>query len=239
MLQAMLVAPDAEELAIIAVILQRIGFNVLRANDLEKAINKWASTPLDLILKCYEGRVILEQVQRLRGITEVPLIIITDEITEVMHVALLDAGVDLVIRRPFSARLLRAQSKALLRRATGMPLATLPTLTIESLSLDPTTRTVQVMGAAPKRLTHLEFRLLYTMMMHKGQIMSTQQLVERVWGYEGDKDRDLVRGLVRRLRIKIELDPKDPHYLVTHQGVGYVFISQEIVSERSQVSSSF
>ena len=231
MLQAMLVAPDAEELAIIARVLQRVGLNVLRAIDLEKAINKWGTTPLDMMLICYDGRVILEQVHRLRGITEVPLITITDEITEVMHVALLDAGVDLVIQRPFSARLLREQSNALLRRATGMPLATLPTLTVDTITLDPATRTVQTMGATPKRLTHLEFRLMYTLMMHKGQIMSPQQLVERVWGYEGDKDRDLVRGLVRRLRIKIESDPKDPHYLVTHQGIGYVFMPQEMDNE--------
>jgi DNA-binding response OmpR family regulator len=224
MLQAILVAPDAEELAIISVILQRIGFNVLRANNLDKAIDKWGSTPLDMILICYDGLGIPEQVHRLRGITEVPLIIITDAVTEVVHVALLDAGVDLVIYRPFSARVLRAQCKALLRRATGMPLATLPTLTIETISLDPTTRTVKVLDAPLKRLTHLEFRLLYTLMVHKGQVMSTQQLVERVWGYEGDKDRDLVRGLVRRLRIKIEPDPKNPQHLVTQQGIGYVFL---------------
>jgi DNA-binding response OmpR family regulator len=228
MLQAMLVAPDAEELAVISVVLQRVGFNVLRANDLDKAIDKWGTTPLDMILICYDGRAIPEQVHRLRGITEVPLIIITGAMTEVVHVALLDAGVDLVIYRPFSARLLRAQCKALLRRATGMPLATLPTLKVETISLDPTTRTVQVQDAPTIRLTHLEFRLLYTLMMHKGQIMSTKQLVERVWGYESERDRDLVRGLVRRLRIKIEPDPNKPQYLVTHQGIGYVFLPGDI-----------
>ena len=228
MLQAMLIAPDSEELAIISVILQRVGFNVLRANDLDKAIAKWTSTPLDMILICYDGRVVLEQVHRLRGITEVPLIVITDQINEIMHIALLDASVDLVIQRPFSARLLRAQSNAMLRRSAGMPLATLPTLIVNAISLDPATRSVQVLDASPKRLTHLEFRLLYTLMMHKGQIMSTQQLVERVWGYEGDKDKDLVRGLVRRLRIKIEPDPKEPVYLLTHLGIGYVFMPQEM-----------
>jgi len=224
MLQAMLIAPEAEELAIIAVVLQRVGCNVLRANSLDKAVAKWGTTPLDLIVLCYDGRVVLEQIHRLRGITEVPLAVIGDPMTEAHHVAILDAGVDQVVQRPFSARLLRAQVRALLRRAAGMPLATLPTLTVGPASLDPATRAVEVAGGPARRLTQLEFRLMYTLMMHAGQILSPQQLVERVWGYDDDKDTDLVRGLVRRLRAKVEPDPRRPIYLVTHAGVGYVFL---------------
>jgi len=227
MLQAMIVASDAEELAFVAMVLQRVGCSVLRALDLEKAMGKWGTTPLDIIVLCYDGRVVVESVLRVRGVTEVPLIVIGDKLAEATHVTLLDAGVDLVIERPCSTRLLRAQAQALLRRAAGMPLATLPTLTVAPVSLDPAARTVQVLEAPPRKLTHLEFRLMYTLMMHKGQVISTQQLVERVWGYSDDKDRDLVRGLVRRLRVKIEPDPKHPVYLVTHQGIGYAFLPQE------------
>ena len=95
-----------------------------------------------------------------------------------------------------------------------------------TVSLDPAGRTVEVHGSPSKRLTQLEFRLMYTLMMHAGQILSAQQLVERVWGYDDDKDRDLVRGLVRRLRAKIEPDPKHPVNLVTYPGVGYAFMPQ-------------
>ena len=225
MLEVMLIAPEAEELAIIAVVLQRVGCNVLRSVNLDKAIGRWGSTPLDLIVVCYEGPVLLEQVNRLRGMTAVPLVVIGEQITEAHHVALLDAGADLVIERPFGARLLRAQTRALLRRASGMPLATLPTLTVGAVSLDPVSRSAAVQSRSTVRLTQLEFRLMYTLMMHAGQILSPQQLVERVWGYDDEKDRDLVRGLVRRLRMKIEPDPKCPVYLVTRQGVGYVFES--------------
>ena len=165
MLQAMLIAPDAEELAIVAVVLQRVGCNVLRSNSLDKAVDKWGTTPLDLIVLCYDGRVVLDQIHRLRGMTEVPLAVIGDAIPEAHHVALLDAGVDLVILRPFSARLLRAQTRALLRRASGMPLATLPVLTVGAVSLDPAGRTVEVHGSPAKRLTQLEFRLMYTLMI--------------------------------------------------------------------------
>jgi DNA-binding response OmpR family regulator len=60
-------------------------------------------------------------------------------------------------------------------------------------------------------------------MIHRGQILTTEGIVERVWGYTGKGDRDLVRGLVRRLRAKIEPDPRNPQYVLTSPGVGYCF----------------
>lgn len=224
MLQALLVAPDGEELAIYAFALQRAGFSVLRSVDLESALERWGSAPLDLITLAHEGRSPIEQVNRLRGLTEVPIVLILDSVPETMHIALLDAGVDIVLFRPLSSRVLRAQVRALMRRATGMPLTTLPTLCVGPITLDPSTRAVEIVDRDPRRLTHLEFRLLYTLMMHEGQILSPEQLVERVWGYSGDKDRELTRSLVRRLRSKLEPDPKNPQYLVTIPGSGYVFL---------------
>jgi DNA-binding response OmpR family regulator len=65
--------------------------------------------------------------------------------------------------------------------------------------------------------------LLYTLMTHYGHILSTESIVERVWGYTGRGDRDLVRGLVRRLRTMVEPDPRNPVYILTVPGVGYSF----------------
>jgi DNA-binding response OmpR family regulator len=176
---------------------------------------------LDLIVLALEDGDVLAQVRQLRAQFEVPLIVIADRIEERLHVALLDVGADLVVLRPFSGRLLVAQVRALLRRALGQPLLTLPTLSIGALSLDPAVRTVQVEGRSPKRLTQLEFRLLYTLMTHRGQILSADALVEHVWGYAGEGDRDLVRGLVSRLRAKVEPEPRSPRYIVTVPGAGY------------------
>jgi DNA-binding response OmpR family regulator len=136
---------------------------------------------------------------------------------------LLENGADLVVVRPFSARLLIAQIRALLRRIGGVPVFSLPTLSLSGLTLDPATRTVQVEGQSPRRLTHLEFRLLYTLMIHCGQVLPTDTIVERVWGYSGEGDRDLVRGLISRLRAKVEVDPHNPHYILTVPGIGYSF----------------
>jgi DNA-binding response OmpR family regulator len=68
------------------------------------------------------------------------------------------------------------------------------------ISLDPETRTVHLPDKASKHLTLLEFRLLYILMTNTNQVLPIDMIVERVWGYEGHGNRELVRGLVRRLR---------------------------------------
>ncbi len=105
----------------------------------------------------------------------------------------------------------------------GVSLFSLPNLSLGGLTLDPATRTCQPPGVESRRLTHLEFRLLYTLMIHRGQVIPTETIVERVWGYTGEGNRDLVRGLVSRLRAKIEIDPHAPQLIVTIPGLGYRF----------------
>jgi DNA-binding response OmpR family regulator len=223
---ALLIAQNADERAILSLILQRAGVAVTAASDLERAMKSWLERPADLILLAVAGDT-LAQVRRIRAETEVPLVVLVEPPGEETHFRLLDTGADLVVARPFSTRLLIAQVRVLLRRAGNVPLATLPTLSQAGLTLDPAARTVQVVGQPARRLTHLEFRLLYTLMTHRGQILPSEVIVERVWGYSGRGDKDLVRGLVSRLRAKIEPEPRQPRYIVTQPGVGYCFIPEE------------
>jgi DNA-binding response OmpR family regulator len=148
-------------------------------------------------------------------------------VDEPLHCELLKMGADLIVAPPVSPKLLIAQIGVLLRRAGTVPTFSLPTLNVFDLILDPATRTVDVTGKPTQRLTHLEFRLLYTLMMHRGQVIPTETLVERVWGYTGQGDRDLVRGLVSRLRAKVEVDARKPQYILTIPGVGYSFKEDE------------
>jgi DNA-binding response OmpR family regulator len=78
-------------------------------------------------------------------------------------------------------------------------------------------------GQIIKRLTQLEFRLLFTLMTHAGRVLPAETLVEYVWGYSGEGNRGLVRGLVQRLRSKVEPDPANPKYILTEPGLGYRF----------------
>jgi DNA-binding response OmpR family regulator len=224
---ALLYAEDPDEAAILSLVLQRAGLFVTGANGLDKAITLAADQPTKLILLASLEPATAVQVRQIYAGSKAPLIVITGPLDEDGHIDLLDAGADLVITRPYSARLLMAQVRALLRQTQGVAIAGLPGLSVGSLTLDPATRSIHVHGQEPRRLTHLEFRLLYTLMVHRGQVMPPELLVEHVWGYTGQGDRDLVRGLVRRLRAKVEPDPRDPCYVITVAGVGYSFDPEE------------
>ena len=219
---ALLLVQNADEKAVLALVLQRAGLAVTTGDDLERALRIWSERPADLILFALTGDA-NAVVCRIRVETTVPVIVIASQMDEEAHYHLLEAGADLVVSRPFSARLLIAQVRALSRRAGSIPLSNLPIMTVGDLKLDPATRTVTVGEAMARRLTHLEFRLLHTLMIHRGQVLATQTIVEQVWGYTGEGDRDLVRGLIRRLRIKVERDPSIPRYILTAPGIGYSF----------------
>lgn len=224
-MQAVLISPHADEANVLQVILHQAGFMVRTAHGLEQAIQAWPENPAELILIVLTGEHAnsLTQLKLLRAHTVVPILLVADHLSDEFHVSYLDAGADIVIMRPYSVRALLAQIRAILRRGSGMPFFSLPTLTQKDVLLDPSDRTVRVGAQDRKRLTHLEFRLLYTFMTHVGQIIPTEQIVEHVWGYPGDGNRELVRGLVQRVRSKIETNPRQPQYILTEPGIGYYF----------------
>lgn len=223
---ALLIAEDPDEAAILSLVLQRAGLAVATSSNLERAMRSWSERPADLVLVALHQVQPMTQVRCVRAETEAALVLIANPIEENVHYTLLENGADLVVTRPFSARLLVSQMRALLRRIGGVPVFSLPALSLSGLTLDPATRTVQVAGRPPGRLTHLEFRLLYTLMIHQGQVIPTETIVESVWGYSGEGDRDLVRGLISRLRAKVEKDPRNPYYILTVPGVGYSFCEE-------------
>ena len=194
---------------------------------MDQAIETWPTNPADLILIVIpaDHSNTITQIKLLRGHAAVPILIFSDPLPDETHVNFLDAGVDLVVIKPYSVRTLLAQIRALMRRGSGLPFFSLPSLTQKDVTLDPSNRTVQVGELEPKRLTQLEFRLLYALMIHVGQIIPTEQIVEQVWGYTGEGNRELVRGLVQRVRSKIEPDPRNPEYILTEVGIGYYFTS--------------
>ena len=224
-MRALLYAHSVDEGAVLTVILQRAGFEVRSVGDLNSAITNLPDRPADLFLISYsEGRNIApRQVEELRAETVVPIVIIADDVYEELAVELLEKGADLIVPRPYGPRFLMAQVRALMRRSVGMPFFSLPLLTQADIQLDPSTRTIQVDEGEPKRLTQLEFRLLFTLMTHAGRVIPAENLVEYVWGYTGEGNRSLVRGLIQRLRTKVEPNPSKPRYILTQPRVGYRF----------------
>ncbi len=214
-----------DEAAVLQVVLQRAGFSPQQVQEMPKFIEIWAERPSDLVLVAFGGAqpLDIQVVERLRSQTMVPMIVISDVFSEDQQVDLLEAGADLLVARPYSPRVLISQIRALMRRSAGMPFFSLPILSQSGVMIDPSTRTIQVEDRELERLTQLEFRLLFTLMTHAGRVIPTEMLVEYVWGFSGEGNRGLVRGLVQRLRSKVEPDPSRPKYILTEPGLGYRF----------------
>jgi two-component system KDP operon response regulator KdpE len=214
-----------DEAAILQLVLQRAGFSPQQVQQPAKIVEVGADRPSDFVLISFGGSipVDIEIIEATRAQTTVPILVIGDPLLEDPHVALLEAGADLFVERPFSVRSLVAQIRAIMRRSAGMPFFSLPILSQSGVMIDPSTRTIQVNEGEVQRLTQLEFRLLFTLMTHAGRVVPTETLVEYVWGFSGEGNRGLVRGLVQRLRTKLEPDPASPKYVLTEPGIGYRF----------------
>ena len=228
-MQAIVIAPDPDERDVFTFVLRKAGLAVASSGDYSRVLKKWGDHPADLILLALDEEHNLEAVTKtVRAATQAPLFIVSEKVPESAIAQALREGADVVVTRPASPQLIAAQAIALLRRANAVPAFVLPNLDLGPINLDPSTRTVSVGENRPQRLTQLEFRLLYFLMTNRGQVLPTEVIVERVWGYTGEGNRDLVRGLVSRLRHKIEPNPEVPQFLETISGVGYRFVIDEI-----------
>lgn len=223
-MQMLLLTTHAEERELLNFVLRRAGMSVTLGGSLDEVVGLVQERPFDLLLVAWAGQRDLHKIAHaIRAVVQLPLLMIVDFLPEDLHCELLDLGVDLVLQRPFSTRILSRQVHGLLRRTSNVPLSILPVIEINQLAIDPTVRTVKYGAAAPQRLTQLEFRLLYMLMSNAGHVVTTDELVERVWGYSEVGNRGLVRGLVSRLRRKIEVEPLEPLFIETLPGIGYRF----------------
>lgn len=223
-MQSIVIAEDPDERDILSFTLRKAGLAVNSSPELERVLHDWTDQSADLLLvACRPEEQPLEIVRRVRNVTQTSLMLIIDPVQEREFSQMLLSGADVLLERPVSPMILNAQTKALLRRSNQVPGYVLPTLEFSEIKLDPSIRTVVVGDLESKRLTQLEFRLLYVLMTHRDQVIPTEVLVERVWGYTGEGNRDLVRGLISRLRRKIEPDADHPHFIETVPGVGYRF----------------
>ena len=223
-MQAILVSHDPDERELLTFLLRHAGLAVATTSELGRVTARWLERPADIIVVAVDaGAGLVPEVANVRGVTQVPLLIICERLPESSLCALLAAGADLVLARPVAPRVLAHYARTLLRRASALPPFLLSSLDLEAIRLDPATRTVSVLGREPQRLTQLEFRLLYVLMTNREHVVPTEIIVERVWGYTGDGNRDLVRGLVSRLRRKVEPAPDGPGFIDTIPGTGYRF----------------
>lgn len=221
-MNAVVAGADPEERDIYAFALRQAGLSVRHQARLDGAIRAWSDDPADLLLAVRpDPEGLPEQIDRFRGLSHAPLILLMDSPGSLIQLQCVRAGADLILTLPVEPRLVASYGLNLLRRVSGLRTSTLPALEVVGLKLDPSARSVQVGGGPPTHLTPLEFRLLFLLLTHPGQVLPTEDLIERVWGYSESGSRDLVRGLIRRLRLKLGDSADSPRYLETVSGVGY------------------
>jgi two-component system KDP operon response regulator KdpE len=171
---------------------------------------------VDLQLPDIDGADIVE---RLRGWSSVPIIVLSVRSSEEEKVRLLELGADDYVVKPFGMAELLARARAALRRhvrgSAGESIVKVGALTINLAA-----RAVSVNGA-PVQLSPKEYRLIQILAQHAGNVVTHQHLLKEVWGVTHVEDAHYLRILVRKLRQKIEEVPTQPNILLTELGVGY------------------
>jgi DNA-binding response OmpR family regulator len=221
-----LVVDDEERMVrFIRMNLEHDGFLVAEAFNGKQAIDKLRDTPdlilLDVMMPDIDGFEVLETI---REVSSVPVIMLTAKGEENDRVRGLELGADDYITKPFSPRELVGRVKAVLRRTEGVSGSMHELIEVDDrLKIDFDRREIWLEGKLVK-LRPTEYRLLYHLVQNAGWVVSHDQLLQKVWGYEYRDEPHYVRLYINYLRQKLEKDPADPKYILTERGVGYRFV---------------
>ncbi|NIN68960.1 MAG: response regulator [Anaerolineae bacterium] len=217
--QTVLVVDDEHNIIELArLYLEQEGFTVEEARDGSEALDKIrtvkpAVVVLDLMLPEIDG---WEVCRRTRAQSEVPIIMLTARSDDVDKIVGLELGADDYLTKPFNPRELVARVKAILRRYER---SVQPGRIIHlgELTIDPSSREVTLVGQ-PVRLRAKEFDLLHTLAQHRGQVLSREQLLDLVWGYDYYGETRTVDVHIAHLRKRLSGGDVE---IETVRGVGY------------------
>lgn len=205
---------------------QQEGYNIDVAYDGEEALEifdpqKHDLILLDLMLPKIDG---MEVCQKIRSISDVPIIMLTAKGEDMDKIMGLEYGADDYMTKPFNMLELKARIKTIFRRARSsqMPVAQ-QTMEVKGMSVNLINRSVEIDGREVD-LTAKEFDLLNLFITNKGKVFDRNTLLELVWKHQGDLRTVDVH--IRRLREKIEKNPAKPEYILTKWGVGYYFTNK-------------
>jgi len=225
--RVILVVDDEERMVrFIRLNLEHDGFIVVEAYNSHQAMDKLRETLpdlilLDVMLPDIDG---FEMLRMVRENHDIPVIMLTAKSEEDDRVRGLELGADDYVTKPFSPRELVSRVKAVLRRTdTSRGQSTGMIEVDDRLKIDFDRREVWVEGKLVK-LRPTEYRLLYHLVQNAGWVISHDQILAKVWGYEYRDEPHYVRLYVNYLRQKLEEDPSNPKYILTERGVGYRFV---------------
>ena len=206
--------------------LEHDGFQVVEAYRGADAIENLRSRLPDLILLDVMMPDIdgFEVLHMIREISSVPVIMLTAKGEEEDRVRGLELGADDYVTKPFSPRELVSRVKAVLRRTESATSSTHGLIEVDDrLKFDFNRREVWLDGELVQ-LRPTEYRLLYHLVQNAGWVITHDQILAKVWGYEYRDEPHYVRLYINYLRKKLEKDPSNPKYILTERGVGYRFV---------------
>lgn len=174
---------------------------------------------LDLGLPDIDG---MEVLQRIRGFSHVPVIVISARTQEKEKVLALDEGADDYITKPFGSEELLARIRTALRHSTRAEQmsAQSPVYSREGLLIDFDKRLVTLHGE-DIHLTQIEYKLVSILAKNAGKVLTYDYLLKEIWGPFADTDNQILRVNMANIRRKLEKNPAEPHYIFTEIGVGY------------------
>ena len=238
----LVVDDDREIVGAIALLLEAEGFQILRAYDGMEALN-FASDPdlrliiMDVMMPKLDG---LSTVLRIRQRRNLPILVLSAKSEDTDKVLGLSMGADDYIAKPFHPQELVARVKSQLRRYTSLGdihAAQRSFCVTGRLSYDPD-QLVLTADGEPVRLTATETKIVDLLMRNLGRIFPAEEIFRRVWQQEtGYAPENTVMVHIRRIREKIELNPKEPEYLKVVWGIGYKMEKKESSLRPSQFCS--
>jgi DNA-binding response OmpR family regulator len=211
--------------------LEEAGFRVTHVMDGSRGYELARSGGYDLVVLDVmlpgKGGVDICRDLRAHKITS-RIMMLTNRGEEIDKILGLELGADDYVTKPFSIREVVARAKALVRRDLGPSERLVDPIVIGQISIDPTSRVVQLEGKA-LNLTSTEFDLLYFLAKHPGRAFSREHLLHAVWGYTSSAYEHTVNTHINRLRSKIEQNAAQPTYIQTVWGIGYKCAAREDV----------
>jgi DNA-binding response OmpR family regulator len=226
----LLVDDDALMRRSLAFNLERNGYAVTTAANAEDALAMVKKDRPDLVVMDIglPGMDGLDALRHLRDAEGVPVILLTARRRELDEVLGLELGADDYITKPFDLDVLVAHIKAVLRRTQSAQPGGQPPEPVSAgdLTIDPSTHEARL-GEKLLELAPREFDLLYMLSSNAGRLVTTDDLLNRVWGAEYDGQPQVVYVHIRWLREKIESDPMKPQRIITVRGLGYKYQPRE------------
>jgi len=224
----LVVDDDVRILRMLRRILELEGYHVLTASNGEDALGVFFDEKipdlvlLDIIMPDMDGYTVC---QHIREFSQVPIIMVTAKGNDEEKVQGLDAGADDYITKPFSAKELVARFKAVLRRSKLWDERPEPALYCHDLVVDFARHKV-ILGDREVNLTATEYRLLTYLARNASRVVTPNQVLEAVWGEEYLGESHLLQVNMARLRHKLNDEAKNPRYILTRPGIGYMMVKQ-------------